>query len=275
MDIALKLSRGPSTEDRLNLLLNRLAYQAKQGTDGFILTDSHRTVIKRLILATAQTAPEPDRSTGDLLDNAGQLGLDLLDDWIWHRIDHLRRSARRSTYFGDLPSELGPMVQIRRGGPSAKDALASLFAIYEDNDLPVPARQAAQQAIGWYADDTPELTTQMTRWINCGEDGIAFATTFLAHTRDWNQFTERARQLLQAAPHDPLLRAKIIGARHLLNFRGSGEAEYRAEADQFATWLESDNAMLVATGRQAVDEYSKLADQAARDDERDRQGFTE
>jgi hypothetical protein len=98
---------------------------------------------------------------------------------------------------------------------------------------------------------------------------------FLAHTRQWDLFTERARQLLQAAPHDPHLRASIIGARRPLSFWGSGEVQYRAEAEQFATWLEADDALIVATGRQAVDQYNNLADQAAHDEERDRQGFAD
>lgn len=165
------------------------------------------------------------------------------------------------------------MMRARRDALGSKDGLVRLFALYEDDDLPWLARHAAEQAIDWLAGDTPVLTAQMMRWSSQGGEGLSRATTFLARTRGWDLFTERARVLLRAQPHNPRLQATIIDARRPMEFMGSREPYYRAEAEQFGNWLKADDPLLVAVGREAIDEYTKLADEAAIEDEREHQGF--
>jgi hypothetical protein len=173
-------------------------------------------------------------------------------------------------YLDDLPVDLGPMLKARQEGQDAKDTLARLFILYEDDDLPWGARQATEQAISWLADDTPELTAQMVKWSGQA-GGLSRAMTFLVRTRDWDLYTERARLLLRTRPHDPRLKASIIEARRPMSFWGSGESLYRAEAERFTKWLEADDPLLVTAGRDAVKSYSEIADEAAAEDERDRQ----
>ncbi len=43
--------------------------------------------------------------------------------------------------------------------------------------------------------------------------------------------------------------------------------------NKFAKWLEADDPLLVAAGREAVDQYNELAEEAAIEDEREHQGF--
>jgi len=273
LDIALALSRDASTHDRLDLLLGRLEFEAKQSEEDVVLTDSQKATITELILATAEAERVPHHGIGSLLEHASKLGLELVGEWVWRRIDYLRRHAGRGVYLGDLPDELGPMVRARRETLGSKDALGRLFTLYEDDDLPWLAQHAAEQAIGWLAGDTPELTAQMMKWSSQGEEGLSRATTFLARTREWDLFTERARLLLRAHPHDPRLQATIIHARRPMEFVGSREPYYRAEAEKFGKWLEADDPLLVSAGHEALDQYSKLADEAAAEDERAHQGF--
>jgi hypothetical protein len=221
------------------------------------------------VLATAQTQRLPRHGTSILLDYASKLGIDLLQEWLWRRIDYLRQ-AGRGLYLDGLPVDLGPMVKARREAHDAKDTLARLFTLYEDGDLPWGARQATEQAIGWLADDTPELTAQIVKWSSQA-GGLSRAMTFLAHTRHWDLYTERARLLLRAHPRDPRLKATIIDARRPMSFWGSGESQYRAEAEQFAKWMGEDDPLLRALGRAAVKSYNELADEAAAGDERDHQ----
>jgi hypothetical protein len=273
LDIALALSSEASTHNRLDLLLGRLEFEGKQSDEAIVLTDSHKATITELILATAEAERVPHHGIGGLLEHASTLGLELVGEWVSRRIEYLRRHGGRGVYLGDLPDELGPMMRARRDTLGSKDGLVRLFALYEDDDLPWLARHAAEQAIDWLAGDTSVLTAQMMKWSSQGEEGLSRATTLLARTRGWDLFTERARLLLRAHPHDPRLHATIIDARRPMEFMGSREPYYRAEAEQFGKWLEADDPLLVAIGREAIDQYTKLADEAAIDDEREHQGF--
>ena len=269
LDTALELSGKPPADHRLEFLLPRLAMRS--GGEEVILTGSQKAAVAELVLATARTQRLPHHGTSILLECASKLGLDLVQEWLWGRVDHLRH-AGRGVYPDDLPADLGPMVKSRRQTQRAKDTLARLFRLYEEDDLPWCARQAAEQAISWLADDTPELTAQIVKWSRQAE-GVPRAMTFLARTREWDLYTERARLLLRAHPHDRYLKATIIGARRPMSFWGSGESQYRAEAEQFARWLEADDPLLLALGREAVTSYNELAAEAAAEDERDHQAL--
>jgi hypothetical protein len=262
----LELFRKSSAGYSLQLLLTRLARDMCTGRQAVVLTESQETTIAEFVLATAQTQRLPRHGISILLGYASDLGIDLVQEWLWRRLDYLRQAGRGLYLLDGLPADLEPMIKARREAHNVKDTLARLFTLYEDDDLPSSSRQAIEQAIGWLADDTPELTAQIVKW-GSQAGGISRAMAFLARTREWDLYTERTCLLLRAQPHDPHLKAAIIGARRPMSFWGSGESQYRAESRKFARWMEADDPLLRALGKEAVNSYNELADKAVTEDE--------
>lgn len=88
---------------------------------------------------------------------------------------------------------------------------------------------------------------------------------------NWAVFTPRARLVLNARPFDPEIRPALIYAREPIGFVGSREPYYRARANDYRRWVRSKDPRLRDVGRDAVEHYERLEDEAADYDRRERE----
>jgi len=113
------------------------------------------------------------------------------------------------------------------------------------------------------------VTRRVGKWISGSKHQRRLALSFLG-SGNWRVFTHRARLVLNARPNDADIRLALIYAREPRSFIGSREPYYRARANDYRRWLRSKDLRLRDVGREAVEHYDRLADEAEERDRRER-----
>ena len=130
-------------------------------------------------------------------------------------------------------------------------------------------RYGVDEAITWLGSDSAEVTRRVGKWAKGSAHERRIALSFVS-SGSWAVFTRRARLVLDARPNDPETRRALIYAREPLSFVGSREPYHRARAGDYRRWVRSKDPRLRELGREAVEHYERLADEAAVYDRRER-----
>jgi hypothetical protein len=173
-------------------------------------------------------------------------------------------------YIYPLPDELHPLVHRRRTRAAGRRELRRLLDEVQKPSTKGIYRHGVGEAIAWLGSDSAEVTRRVAEWAKGTKRQRHLALSFLS-SGNWTTFTQRARLVLDARPYDPEIRRALIYAREPLGFVGSREPYYRARANDYRRWLRSKEPRLRGLGREAVEHYERLAEEAADHHRRERE----
>lgn len=100
----------------------------------------------------------------------------------------------------------------------------------------------------------------MIDWLRSDGEGDSYRVAkLLENPLTWEQFTDRARELLVNAIH-PRLVGDLITAREPMSWSGSRIPHLEGAKEQYATWCDDHDDRLVAAGREAVARFEQMID---------------
>lgn len=267
LNLALELTETSEAPlDLLDRLLSTLRHRT--GSD-LRLTATQRERVRRIVLASARVDEIPrQRGVQMALEEAERLGLDLVLPWLRARLEHVRERAN-GRYIHPLPDELQGLVYPRRATSAGRRELRRFLDEIEKPSTAGLYRLGIDEAITWLGADSAEVTRRVGKWISGSKHQRRLALSFVG-SGNWRVFTRRARLVLDARPNDADVRQALIYAREPLGFVGSREPYYRARASDYRRWLRSKDPRLREAGREAVEHYERLADDARDRDRRER-----
>jgi hypothetical protein len=271
LNLALRITESSETPlALLSQLLSLLRHRSQADTPPLRLTASQRERVRQITLASAEVDDIPrDHRVQMVLKQAEWFGLDLVLPWLRARLDHVKRRAN-GRYIHPLPEELQPLVYTRRTSAAGKRELGRLLDEVERPSTKGMYRFGVDEAIAWLGADSAELTRRVGKWAKGSANQRRLALSFLS-PGNWAVFTRRARLVLDARPIDPEVRRALIFAREPMSFIGSREPYFRSRANDYRGWIRSKDPLLREVGREAVEHYEQLAEQAAEQDRRERE----
>lgn len=271
LNLALEITESSEAPlDLLDQLLSLVRHRSQADTRPPRLTASQRERVRRIILASAAVDDIPRQHRVQMaLEEAERFGLDLVLPWLRARLDHVKRRAD-GRYIHPLPDELQPLVDTRRISAAGRRELRRLLDEVEKPSTKGMYRFGVDEAIAWLGSDGEEVTRRIAVWAKGTRHQRRLGLSFL-NSGNWRVFTRRARLVLDAQPNDGEVRQALIYAREPLGFVGSREPYYRARADDYRRWIRSKDPRLREIGREAVEHYERLADEAEEYDRRERE----
>ncbi len=271
LNLALAITESSDAPlDLLDQLLSLVRHRSQPDAPPRHLTRSQREHVRRIILSSAAVDEIPRQHRVQMaLEEAERLGLDLVLPWLRARLDHVKEGAG-SRYIHPLPDELQPLIYARRASAAGRRELRRLLDELEKPSTSGLYRFGVDEAIAWLGSDSAEVTRCVAKWAKGSKSQRRLALSFLG-CGSWSMFTRRARLVLNARPDDPEIRRALIYAGEPRSFVGSREPYYRAHADNYRRWVRSRDPRLRVIGREAVEHYERLADEAEDYDRRKRE----
>jgi hypothetical protein len=271
LNLALQLTEANSSSlELLDQVLGMLRQQAVQSGTKPTLTTGQKAAVRRIILTSATTDQVPrNHRLSMALEEVQLLGLDLVLPWLREHLDHVRIGGA-ARFVQPLPDELQPHVHSRGGTAGGRRELERLLDELEKTTTTGLYRMAVEEAVSWLGSDSAAVTRRIGRWAIGGKRERQLAHRYV-HSGNWRIFTSRARLLLAARPDDPDVHASLIAPRYPRVFMGSLEPHYQACANQYRRWYEHRDRRLRALGIQAVEQYERLAEEAAERERRERE----
>jgi transposase-like protein len=262
IDTALRAARSDDISG-VHLVLSLLDRAADSSGATVSLTPNQIERVTEIVLATA--AHKQLHNAHELSSIFAQLSVyrpRIALEWIDARLEWLER-------FGD---ELrgGAVEEYLRVEPMPPEIVGVFAQAADDSDLraildryggiPTNAFGFADLASIIASVDHGSLlvTEHMIEWLKRDQDGDSYRVAkLLENPLTWEQFTDRARELL-AHGSNPRLIGDLIAAREPMSWSGSRVPHLETAKEQYATWCDDRDERLAAVGREALTRFEHM-----------------
>jgi hypothetical protein len=262
IDTALRASRSDDTSG-VHLVLSLLDRASSGDGSEVFLTPHQVQRIREIVLATA--AEKRLHNAYELSSIFAQLagyepGITL--DWISARLESLERfdaeliGANVEEYMQVEP--MPPEIIAHFAGLADASDLSALLESYGRVATNVFGFTDLVSIIASIDHGASDVTRHMIEWLERDGDGDSYRVAkLLENPLTWEQFTDRARELLTHA-RSPRLIADLVGAREPMSWSGSRIPHLEAAKEQYAKWSDDHDDALAAAGRQAVARFDQM-----------------
>ncbi len=263
IDTALRAARSEDTSG-LHLVLSLLDRGDGVSDRRVPLTAKQVAGAREIALATA--AQQELHNAYELSSSFEQLAgyvPNIAREWIAARIDRLETLDEEARDGGEVAA-------LMRTSPMPPEVIAHFAQHVREEDVGALLDRYDAAAVGGFAFGdlasviaavdcgSALVTARMCVWVARDEDGDSYRVAkLLESTVTWEQFTDRARELVSHGTTSVLVR-DLIFAREPMSWSGSRVPQLQAAKQQYAGWCGDSSGELACVGRAAVDTYEQL-----------------
>lgn len=264
IDTALRAARSDDTSG-VHLVLSLLDRAADSSEAKVLLTPNQIERVSAIVLATA--AEKQLHNAYELASIFAQLAAykpRIALEWIDARLKWLER------FDAELAGRA--IEEYMRVEPMPPEIIAYFVQVSDESDLRAVLDRygSVPTNVFGFADlasviasidhGSTLVTERMIDWLRRDGEGDSYRVAkLLENPLTWEQFTDRARELLANAIH-PRLVGDLITAREPMSWSGSRIPHLQSAKEQYATWCDDRDDRLVAAGREAVARFEQMID---------------
>jgi hypothetical protein len=264
IDTALRAARSDDTSG-VHLVLSLLDRAADSSEAKVLLTPNQIERVSEIVLATA--AEKQLHNAYELASIFAQLAAykpRIALEWIDARLKWLERF--------DVELAGHAVEEYMRVEPIPPEIIAYFAQVSDESDLraildrygSVPTNVFGfadlANVIASIDHGSTLVTERMIDWLRRDGEGDSYRVAkLLENPLTWEQFTDRARELLANAIH-PRLVGYLITAREPMSWSGSRIPHLQNAKEQYATWCDDRDDRLVAAGCEAVARFEQMID---------------